>query len=435
MSSNPILEQGWQGELTGNTSGNIRGLTINHIFPQPVYIQSWSFEIYTNFGWSFGYRVNGGPGACNPCNNYNLGEITTGRYTINQFAESLTLDLYNHHGVSYPNASNGTIYLRRIFITYYILPTATPTMTPTTISTETPTATTLADYGITPVGNWDGNDLNEMLLAVTRIGEAFVILSESTVAPHIKFKEVMGVENANGIDQGNITVIRGTGSTAICIVDNNVRTITCDTLFDHNNNQIPFTQYVFVHEFGHVFDNQADRDIPGGVERRALREYIQDTRLAQVNMIFDSRGLVMGMFVTNTIDGPVWRRGERGWGSGPGSIYSINNDVLGNPTSQVFTNFQQNPAPYGDNESANQETAADMFLNWVYRITGSGGFLNYSWKPNDANLVTFEPCNISGCLETNPAQPGVTLHGDSGDARFTWFNTHMISIFEDHNWK
>jgi hypothetical protein len=138
----------------------------------------------------------------------------------------------------------------------------------------------------------------------------------------------------------------------------------------------------------------------------------------------------------------VWRRGERGWGSGPGSIYSNLNNINGNLILLVFTDFQQNSAPYFADPPrteiavANEETAADMFLNWIYRMTSiDEGFQNRTWKPSDIDPADLTQCNRpSGCIETNPAQPGITLLGNSGDARFAWMNARMFLIFTGRGW-
>ncbi|MDX2161769.1 MAG: hypothetical protein SF162_10625, partial [bacterium] len=255
-----------------------------------------------------------------------------------------------------------------------------------------------------------------------------------TVSPQVIFKEVMGVEE-NGIrDQGEIELIR-VNNRPNCVADNNTRTITCGNLVDYQGQPRSLTHYVLTHEFGHVFDNQSARN--GNIP---LRDYLQQTRVNTSDITTDIRGPVMGNFINNNSQ-IVWRRGERGWGSGPGSIYDQAHDINGSPIVQVFTDYQQNPAPYQPDpprtveQVANEETAADMFLNWVYRrATGSSGFQNRTWKPNDIDPGSSLACNTTGCSETNPAQPGVTLLGASGDARFAWMNTRMTYIFTVQGW-
>lgn len=109
-----------------------------------------------------------------------------------------------------------------------------------------------------------------------------------------------------------------------------------------------------------------------------------------------------------------WSRGERGWGSGP---------------DNVLTPFQQDPLEFfGTTDTTAQvdETAADMFLNWVYRkftdtfgvfyTTAPGtwqGFLNVSWRNNSS---------------------ATTDDNFPGDARYEWMNNVMAQIFSLKGW-
>jgi hypothetical protein len=201
-------------------------------------------------------------------------------------------------------------------------------------------------------------------------------------------------------------------------------------LEDLAGNSLAITEYLITHELGHVFDNQAARG-----DRRALREYIADTRLDAeptqigthtVGAIVDSftpPGLVMGNVLQCN---NAWLRGERGWGSGPGSNYDPLSDFC-TPRTQVFTDFQQNPAPYTAAEQANDESAADMFLNWVYRKLALGGFLNRDWRPHVTDPISGTSCNQipQGCDATLSAP---------GDARFSWMQTVMNEIFVARGW-
>jgi hypothetical protein len=74
------------------------------------------------------------------------------------------------------------------------------------------------------------------------------------------------------------------------------------------------------------------------------------------------------------------------------------------------------------------ETAADMFLNWVYRTQNLGGFINADWRPNIVipNSTPAAYCNnmVNGCQDTtNP-----------GEARFNWINTRIEDIFTRQGW-
>jgi hypothetical protein len=174
---------------------------------------------------------------------------------------------------------------------------------------------------------------------------------------------------------------------------------------------------VLVHELGHVFDSQT-----GANNGKKLSKFVEDT---QSTPITDARGAVMGNF--NTINGSQWRRGERGWGSGQGSNYVAGND-FNEPSTAVYTQFQQHPAPYPLGQNKFEETAADMFLNWVY-----DAFQNKSWKPLDRDGTN--TCNRpSGCIETEITFPLNSANGSSGDARRTWINGVMNAIFSQQNW-
>lgn len=96
--------------------------------------------------------------------------------------------------------------------------------------------------------------------------------------------------------------------------------------------------------------------------------------------------------------------GDRGWG-----------------TAGRVSKFQQS----NENLSYN-EAAADMFLNWVYRILyerdhPDSGFKNRSWDP--AKRDEFEvPCNQveEGCMDSS----------NPGDVLFAAMNGWMTTIFQ-----
>jgi len=251
-----------------------------------------------------------------------------------------------------------------------------------------------------------------------------------TVTPQVMFKEVMGVERNGVRDQGEIELVRVTNQT-ICEANNNNRTITCGDLENLAGNSLAITEYVITHEFGHVFDNQAARG-----NGRALREYIADTGLnaepTQIGThtngpIWDAQQPTAAVVMGNVeICDSNWLRGERGWGSGPGSSYNPLSDFC-TPRNQVFTDYQQNPAPYDTGEQANEETAADMFLNWVYRKLALGGYLNRDWRPHVTDPISGSSCSQipQGCDATLSAP---------GDARFNWIQTVMNEIFVARGW-
>lgn len=135
----------------------------------------------------------------------------------------------------------------------------------------------------------------------------------------------------------------------------------------------------------------------------------------------------------------VWARGERGWGSGPDTS---------------ITQFQQHPPDFplfqnDDDVTQIDETAADMFLNWVYRINSTQaqishdtipysyfeevqeispetpgmwlGFLNSSWFQNSANSL--QDCSVDD-----------SICYFSGNARFVWMEIVMRAIKDQMQW-
>ena len=218
----------------------------------------------------------------------------------------------------------------------------------------------------------------------------------------------------------------------ICIVNNNSvpRTVTCGNLVDSDDMPRPITKYVIVHELGHVFNNQADQN-----NATSLLEYVQSTSTGVPLLqnlsttLVDDRGWIMGSFfksecsATSNPSELGWRRGERGWGSGPGSTYIPSTgftDKCVTYDKKVFSDFQQNPGPYDTDIEAFDETAADMFLNWIYREINQGGFLNRSWKPDDPDPNSSSFCNqiTSGCISNyNP-----------GEVRYNWMEIVMSEI-------
>jgi hypothetical protein len=188
------------------------------------------------------------------------------------------------------------------------------------------------------------------------------------------------------------------------------------------------TEYILTHEFGHLFNNQSDQN-----GNTSLMEYVDTTRTGVDGYLYDygsPRLIVMGVIQCPSGQSS-WLRGERGWGSGPGSTYGSSPNLCA-PQAKNFTDFQQNPAPYAapnaPGSESSDETAADMFLNWVYRRIGRQagvvspeieGFLNRSWSvPSGCHVQS------AGCSDSS----------SPGDARMTWMNTVMGQIFNAHSW-
>ena len=269
----------------------------------------------------------------------------------------------------------------------------------------------------TRIKDWTIEEIAALSQGVSNIASAFNLIRPSFTAQD-SFRKGMGIDS-----RGNVRFIRISGF-GICqnVLSVIPRTIVCGDIDG-------FDKYVVVHELGHTFDNQSDQN--GAV---SITEKINTTR-DNNGFISDNRGWVMGNYPqgrcgeNGTSFYPNgWSRGERGWGSGPSSVYSLSSvDERCQTSSQPnFTDFQKNPPPYTPESSRtlpeieNQETGADMFLNWIYRTLGQGGFVNRSWKPSDLN-----PDNLQQyCNQTFEGCAG-DMGSNSGDSRMGWFNLFM----------
>ncbi|GEM_PF-5090256 len=271
---------------------------------------------------------------------------------------------------------------------------------------DVPTAELLR-YGVQLSGNWTLDQKIAIRDAVVSTAKRFVAFRNSQVPHDAYFRQIMGV--TLGQTNTYITVAKN-GSGGVC--DTPTRTISCDP-------NMTITQYTIAHELGHIFDYRS-----GIGSNMKLSDYVNQTADSQtnVNFIFDNASNTVMGNIQQTSGLYVWRRGERGWGSGPGSDYQNNDDINGNPTVRHITNFQQHAAPYANQGDANLETAADMFLNWVY-----DAFQNASWRPGYFDPVSGTRCSllVNGCDDT--------LAG-SGDARRGWLNQRMASIFNNRGW-
>jgi hypothetical protein len=114
-----------------------------------------------------------------------------------------------------------------------------------------------------------------------------------------------------------------------------------------NGNNFIVTEYTIAHEIGHLLDYRATDYLSNSVQ---FATGSQPLSLGScVTSEFSATYTIMGF---NTA-WREWRRGPRGWGTGGSGV----------------TDFQQNPS----NEPI--EAAADMFLNWAYRLTSPGSTL------------------------------------------------------------
>jgi hypothetical protein len=263
---------------------------------------------------------------------------------------------------------------------------------------------------------WTENDAEQLRIAVRNTALALGIKANGS--PILAFRRVMrrSFDPYPFIVLQKNSVAAGGKGYPYCITDNNATTTTITCYFDSAINE-----HVIVHELGHVFNNRSDQN-----GNTSLTEYVNRTENGPA--LIDSKlRVVMGK--TDTV-GSIWQRGTRGWGTGP------NNDV---------STFQQHPdeGPFASDSIGTKmdETAADMFLNWVYRIADPElplnspntiiGFRNISWmRDADSEIsTTANQCYVpAGCPDNrNP-----------GDARFNWMNNpndgKMTLIFNSHGW-
>lgn len=196
-------------------------------------------------------------------------------------------------------------------------------------------------------------------------------------------------------------------------------------LDNHSGAQVGYaSEYTIVHELGHVFDDRTgvivNNEIEGGLTLAfGLHAFYRLEDCTTARVMGDQSG-------SND-----WTRGERGWGSGPAASQR---DIAGTPTAPLISNYQQNPLfvhATKDTEEIN-EAAADMFLNWIFRVNADpafpptdtcaqtptptpnhwlgDGFLNASWTAQTASVGTTLPGNLDGSL------PGDRRH----------YHTHQI---------
>jgi hypothetical protein len=221
----------------------------------------------------------------------------------------------------------------------------------------------------------------------------------------------------------------------------------------------PFTRYVLVHELGHVFTNRTrhitNESSEYEKERGLLFAAIENTDGSAANDVSEcspafrdpllfsewenfpegKRGSFCGAIIDNrgspwVVMGRLsdgWARGPRGWGS---------SDSRGD-----FTDFQQHPQALieefeEDDLTVMDETAADMFLNWVYRTVTNTEF-DYQYRTTTSipeSWNGFANINASGQFDTGSdnVNPVEALY--PGDARFEWMNVVMNRIFEIKGW-
>jgi hypothetical protein len=337
---------------------------------------------------------------------------------------------------------------------YTIIPTSNLSTSFPVAQPPYPFAVRISNELGTSSSNWNPTEISQIQEAARIVGEAFDIAmpNSNVVTSQEAFYRVMAngetfpyvyFYKANGTS-ANVTIKYPPGTLADqtvavaiggCLTFNSVpRTIVCNWSATNRSN---FPVHAFVHELGHVFTNRsklATSSNPAEMNTGLLYAAVDNTQSGSCSLSFspsnlfqstafpgtsciyivDSRGgqgVVMGRVNRNNTT--VWIRGERGWGSGP---------------DNRFTPFQLHPPDVFANESIQtqvDETAADMFLNWVYRrrlstpirttVPGTwDGFLNISWDNN--------------------IDPGASDANYPGDARFDWMNIIMNQIITLKNW-
>lgn len=267
-------------------------------------------------------------------------------------------------------------------------------------------------------------------------------LPSQTTPAHAAFRELMLGDN----DTRRVVYVRD-GSSQVCATDPASTplplqiNITCGT-------QNAFTQFTGVHELGHVlvrvtyadFNTLVNAPDPATPARTALWN--------SGGFVFGIRGLFFfpedlppgvnpeyqqGPLINS--DGDTYytltdfQRGTRGWGSGIASTGPCGNVPPGQPVP-LPTDFQQNPCQVADylmivtNDERTtelEETAADKYLNWVYRwhaqtvTTAPSGFLEFDWET---------PQCAAGCADSS----------NPGTSRFEWMNCALDVIWNKYQW-
>jgi len=337
-------------------------------------------------------------------------------------------------------------------------PLATDTPTSTVTPTATPTATPIPSFSIRysnelgqPSSNWSVNETGYIQTAVQHVGEAFQIQLNASSAQEA-FNRVM----TNGADPQYVYFFKADGTSgSVTIVyppelskQNFAVNVAVGGCLTVNNNGLPRTivcnwaapaQYpihAIVHELGHVFTNRSiisstntDESTRGLLYAAIGGTYsgVCTSAFAPTNNPDPFAGMVFNISRCERINdgqGDVvmgrlqqtgsWVRGERGWGSGP---------------DNVFTPFQQHPFDVFPNDQPDtqvDETAADMFLNWVYRRRTNNPPTYQTTVPNNWEGFSNEQWVNNGAGSNDYDYPG--------DARFEWMNRVMNQIFALKGW-
>jgi hypothetical protein len=176
------------------------------------------------------------------------------------------------------------------------------------------------------------------------------------------------------------------------------------------NGPLTVSEFTVVHELGHQFDERVGRALSNGIDGSFSLS-------SCLTIEFNSYYRVLGF------GNQGWQRGARGWGSGP-----------------YPSDFQKSP------ENTAFETAADMFLNWVYRrLSPTGATPNIQVNTNGAAASagpgciplsqqggTFPTQSWNGFLNINWTVPTTPVNdwGLPGDVRQAYMNQRMPQLFQ-----
>jgi hypothetical protein len=271
----------------------------------------------------------------------------------------------------------------------------------------------LATFGVVVENLWSITELQQLCLGVVKTGKALQIQYGGAL-PQDTFKRVL-------ISAGRtqITFIRDSSGGPFCQTNNNVispnqSTVTCF------GTGLQFVEYTAVHELGHVFVGRTGGFQTGNTYYGLIFNpplfSLTPTPGASTGVVFDAAGgVVFGtrLDVSGNFD---WVRGQRGWGS-PAATPPVAPCIFQQNAFTVSDWLVTPPAPPTLDPRSQEldEAAADMFLNWVYRIIGENGFL-----PADANWI-----GISDCAATpNPTPTGTQVF--PGNDRYNLMSTAIM---------
>ncbi len=337
-----------------------------------------------------------------------------------------------------------------------IVPSSTPAETLIPTVTTTPIGSQLDDYGIVLEGEWLLDEQAEILEAAKETGAA-LSAHGADADPIIAFREVLQGTNGTQWRAIKFSRIDNSPGPAVCITAKMPDGIeySANIQCDH---RVTMNRFTAVHEFGHVFVGRTTQ--ANGISSYSAMVEIPSSGGGSLRDLAPTPNFVMGPRSYNLERGPSddWQRSnvltDNGWGSAglwnQGSYYTYDFPEPPAPTPTLFPlmvpqigpcgegapslpvangppfPFQQNPCTFPNWETTDpvgpitevEEAAADMFLNWVYwKNYGSGtAFLDQIWRSSD--------CYPNGCPDS----------GLSGQARSTWMNGTMSTIFAQFGW-